>query len=206
MEFQNPTKANFMKSKAMLDFSQKGYILLDKKRNVLVKEIMGRIDEVESIQKEIDAIFQEAYTSLEYAGVTMGVSNLEEIALSIPKNEEISVLFKSVMGVELPVVEDQSQEIQPYYGFFRTNAALDQTVIKMMQVKKLIYKIAEIENSIFRLAMEIKKTGKRANALEKIQIPYYMDMTKKIGEVLEEKEREDFFRLKRFAGRQEKDK
>lgn len=187
----------------MLDFSQKGYILLDKKRNVLVKEIMSRIDEVESIQKEIDTIFQEAYTSLEYSGVTMGVSHLEEIALSVPKNEEISVLFKSVMGVELPVVENRTQGIQPYYGFFRTNAALDQTVTKMNQVKILIYRLAEIENAIFRLAMEIKKTSKRANALEKIQIPYYREMTKKIGEVLEEKEREDFFRLKRFAAKKE---
>ncbi|MBN2286603.1 MAG: V-type ATP synthase subunit D [Tissierellales bacterium] len=203
MEFLNPTKANFIKSKAMLDFSQKGYILLDKKRNVLVKEIMSRIDEVESIQKEIDTIFQEAYTSLEYSGVTMGVSHLEEIALSVPKNEEISVLFKSVMGVELPVVENRTQGIQPYYGFFRTNAALDQTVTKMNQVKILIYRLAEIENAIFRLAMEIKKTSKRANALEKIQIPYYREMTKKIGEVLEEKEREDFFRLKRFAAKKE---
>jgi V/A-type H+-transporting ATPase subunit D len=73
-----------------------------------------------------------------------------------------------------------------------------------MKVRDLIYELAEIENSVYKLAMEIKKTQKRANALEKIQIPRYEDTIKYIDSVLQEKEREDFFRLKRVKGKSKK--
>ncbi len=201
MENLTPTKANLIKSKSMLEFSTKGYELLDKKRNVLIREMMAMIDEVKEIQIEIDSIFKEANSAMIYAMLTMGTNNVEEIALSIPKDENISILSKSIMGVEIPFIKDETPEIQPYYGFFRTNSSLDITVTKMNDVQKLLYKLAEVENSVFRLAAEIKKTSKRANALHKIQIPRYREMTKYIGEVLEEKEREDFFRLKRINNR-----
>lgn len=201
MENLTPTKANLIKSKSMLEFSIKGYELLDKKRNVLIREMMAMIDEVKKIQIEIDNIFKEAYGAMVYATVTMGMNNVEEIAMSIPKDEKITILTKSVMGVEIPYIKDETPDIQPYYGFFRTNPALDITVMKMNEVQKLIYELAQVENSVFRLAAEIKKTSKRANALDKIQIPRYKEMTKYIGEVLEEKEREDFFRLKRINSR-----
>lgn len=201
MENLTPTKANLIKSKSMLEFSIKGYELLDKKRNVLIREMMAMIDEVKEIQIEIDSIFKEANSAMIYAMLTMGTNNVEEIALSIPKDENISILSKSIMGVEIPFIKDETPEIQPYYGFFRTNSSLDITVTKMNDVQKLLYKLAEVENSVFRLAAEIKKTSKRANALHKIQIPRYREMTKYIGEVLEEKEREDFFRLKRINNR-----
>lgn len=200
MENLTPTKANLIKSKSMLEFSQKGYELLDKKRNVLIREMMDMIDEVKEIQVEIDRIFKEAYEAMVYATLTMGMINVEEIALSIPKDENISILTKSVMGVEIPLIKDETPDIEPYYGFYRTNSALDITVVKMNEVQKLLYRLAEVENSVFRLAAEIKKTSKRANALDKIQIPRYREMTKYISEVLEEKEREDFFRLKRIKG------
>ena len=63
-------------------------------------------------------------------------------------------------------------------------------------VKYLTYELAEVENAVYRLAMEVKKTQKRANALQNIQIPKFEEIVKFITEVLEEKEREDFFRLK----------
>ena len=201
MENLTPTKANLIKSKSMLEFSIKGYELLDKKRNVLIREMMAMIDEVKKIQLEIDSIFKEAYEAMVYATVTMGMNNVEEIAMSIPKDENITILTKNIMGVEIPYIKDETPAIQPYYGFFRTNPALDITVTKMNDVQKLLYKLAEVENSVFRLAVEIKKTSKRANALDKIQIPRYKEMTKYIAEVLEEKEREDFFRLKRINNR-----
>lgn len=72
---------------------------------------------------------------------------------------------------------------------------------KFLEIKYLIYELAEIENAVYKIAMEIKKTGKRANALDKIQIPRYEEAVKYIQDVLEEKEREDFFRLKKVKDR-----
>jgi V/A-type H+-transporting ATPase subunit D len=67
---------------------------------------------------------------------------------------------------------------------------------KFYEVKLLLYELSEIEDSVYKLAMEVKRTQKRANALQNIQIPKYREIVGKILEVLEEREREDFFRLK----------
>jgi V/A-type H+-transporting ATPase subunit D len=101
------------------------------------------------------------------------------------------------MGVDIPSVRYKKQEIMPTYGFFNTNSSLDRARHKFNDVRYRIYELAEIENSIFKLAKEIEKTNKRTNALEHIQIPKYKDQVKYIQDVLEEKEREDFFRLKK---------
>ena len=53
-----------------------------------------------------------------------------------------------------------------------------------------------MENTIYRLAATIKKTQKRANALRNIVIPGYREIIASISEALEEKEREEFARLK----------
>ena len=63
-------------------------------------------------------------------------------------------------------------------------------------MKELTIRLAEIENSAYRLAYNIKKTQKRANALQNITIPKFEKLAKEIQEYLEEKEREDFTRLK----------
>jgi len=202
---QAPTKANLIKAKSLLGFSAKGFDLLDKKRNVLIREMMGLLDRAASIQKEIKDIYEEAYEALRFANVTLGVNAVEEIAISIPNSEDYQVLLTSVMGVEIPEVRYKKDPFQVSYGFFRTNAALDTAVRKFRQVRFLTYELAEVETKVYKLAMEIRKTQKRANALEKIQIPKYQALVKKIEETLEEKEREDFFRLKRVKSKSNKD-
>jgi V/A-type H+-transporting ATPase subunit D len=201
MEKMTPTKANLMKSKSLLAFSKQGYQLLDKKRTVLIREMMSMMEEVETLQKDIDEVFTEVYEALKHANITMGTNAVMETALSIPKDEDISILNKSVMNVELPTIKQAKRSNAPSYGFYRTNSAVDITVMKMKDVQQLLYRLAEVENAVFRLAEEIRKTSKRANALDKIQIPKYSELTKWIEDSLEEKEREDFFRLKRVKGK-----
>lgn len=104
------------------------------------------------------------------------------------------------MGVDIPTVKYNKSEVQPTTGFYNTNAAFDEARKKFEEVKFKIYELAELENSIFKLAKEIEKTQKRTNALEYIRIPKFKEEVKFIQEVLEEKEREDFFRLKRLKG------
>ena len=199
-----PTKSNLMKAENALAFSKKGFELLDKKRNVLIREMMGMMDRAKDLQDRVTVTFRDAYEALQVVNVTMGINSVEEIALSIPRASEYEVLLKSVMGVEIPTVHYRQTDLQTQYGFFRTNPALDIAYAKFKEVKYLIYELAEVENSVCKLAMEIKKTQKRANGLENIQIPKYKEQVKYIQEVLEEKEREDFFRLKRVKKKGQK--
>lgn len=196
-----PTKANLIKAKNSLQFAKKGYELLDRKRTVLIREMMSLIDKVSELEEKIDTEFKQAYEGLKLANITMGTESVKEISLSIEKEKDFNILFKSVMGVEIPYIKYEDIPFDTEYGFFRTNPAFDKAVLNFTDIRKTIYELAEVENSVYKLAMEIKKTQKRANALDKIQIPKYAQTIKYIDEVLEEKEREDFFRLKRVKGK-----
>ncbi|NLC62537.1 MAG: V-type ATP synthase subunit D, partial [Thermoanaerobacterales bacterium] len=191
-----PTKTNLMLAESALKLSKKGYELLDRKRNVLIRELMGLVEHAENMQTKVNEIFRDAYEALQIANVTLGITEVYELAMSVPEATDFKVLTLSVMGAEIPKISFQKQEIEHYYSFFHTNTALDVAVQKFHDVKYLIYELAEIEDTIFRLAFEIKRTQKRANALYNIQIPKYENIVKQISEIIEEKEREDFFRLK----------
>lgn len=197
-ELITPTKSNLMKAKSLLELSKNGFELLDKKRNVLIREMMNMVGRAQNIQTEIYSTIAEAYQALQMANITLGIRNVEDMSYSIPNDESFEILLKSVMGVDIPTIKYKRQEITPSYGFYNTNISLDTARQKFNEVRYKIYELAEIENSIFKLAKEIQKTNKKANALEHKQIPKYKNQVKYIQEVLEEKEREDFFRLKRI--------
>ncbi len=198
------TKTQLISAQNSLELSTKGFELLDKKRNVLIMTMMGFIDRAEKIQKKINLIFEEAYGALQAANITLGVENVIDIANSIPQTSQFEVLSRSVMGVEIPIIKYEKEELQHYYSFYHTNAALDEALRKFQELKYLVYELSEVEDSVYKLAMEVKRTQKRANALQNIQIPKYESMVKKIEDVLQEKDREDFFRLKVVKKKQKK--
>ena len=101
------------------------------------------------------------------------------------------------MGVEIPTVTiDKTKSQDLYFGLSSTNAALDNAYFKFTEVKLLTTDLAEVENSVYRLADSIKKTQKRANALKNIMIPKFEETVKFITDALDEKEREEFSRMK----------
>jgi Archaeal/vacuolar-type H+-ATPase subunit D len=120
-----PTKANLLKSKDALDFSKKGFSLLDKKRTVLIREVMGLVEKANEIQKLVEEKFEEGYRALQVVNMTIGINNVQEIALSIPKDESFEILYRSIMGLEVPTVEYEKKEDHPTYSFYRTNPAMD---------------------------------------------------------------------------------
>lgn len=196
MENFAPTKSTLMAAKSSLDFSKKGFELLDKKRNVLIREMMSYVAKARELQEQVNIVFSKAYKALESANINTGIINVEDIAMAVDEAKDYEILFRSVMGVEVPKIIFERKDIQPKYGFYRSSASIDEAMKEFNGVKYLTYELAEVENAVYRLAMEVKKTQKRANALQNIQIPKYEGIVKYVTEVLEEKEREDFFRLK----------
>jgi V/A-type H+-transporting ATPase subunit D len=191
-----PTKGNLIIAKNTLALSKQGYELLDKKRNILVREMMMMVDEAKGIQDEILVTFSDAYAALEVANITIGISEVDQISLGVPEEHSIEIQEHSIMGVDLPNVTMNLEPMRPTYGFVRTNSALDVARDRFNKVKHLSAKISEIENSIYRLATNIRRTQKRANALKNIMIPMYEQITRDIANALEEKDREEFARLK----------
>ena len=191
-----PTKGNLMISKSRLALSKQGYELLDKKRNILVREMMLLIDQAKELQDQIGSTFSDAYAALQNANITLGINTVENISKAIELEDDIKISVRSIMGVEIPIVQMDDVELQPQFGFTRTNVSLDKAYVKFHKVKQMTLLLAEVENAIYRLAINVKRTQKRANALQNVMIPKYEILTKSIVNALEEKEREEFTRLK----------
>ena len=199
------TKGNLISTQRSLALAKTGYELMDKKRNILIREMMLLVDKVTSVQSEIDKVFSEAYASLIEANLSSGV--IQSIAEAVPEEKGVRVRTKSVMGVEVPIVtlEERREGAVPY-GLSETDSALDIAYSKFAQVKDLCVNLAEIENSVYRLAIAIKKTQRRANSLKNIVIPRQEATVKFIVNTLEEKEREEFSRMKIIKNRKDKEK
>lgn len=191
-----PTKGNLILAKNSLSLASQGYDLMDKKRNILLRELMNLIDEAKDIQAEIDVTFTEAYKALQKANIELGISYVQEVSSSIPIEENVRIKTRSIMGTEIPLVRHEPAPINPTYAYYNTRESLDRARVKFERVKELTIKLSMVENSAYRLANSIKKTQKRANALKNITIPRYRTLTADITNALEEKEREEFTRLK----------
>ena len=190
-----PTKASLMNTKKSLELAKLGYDLMDRKRNILVREMMSLIDEARRIQTEIGAVYADAYTALKTALLNLG--DCSRFAGAIPVDDSVSVDYRSVMGVEVPIVTIGDSETNVRnFGFLATNSDFDEACQRFNEVKKLTVQLAQIESSVYRLADAVKKTQKRSNALNHIMIPRLTSTVKFITEALDEKEREDFSRLK----------
>lgn len=171
-----------------------GYELMDRKRNILIREMVNLTDEAKALRGSIDDTYSAAYKALQRANISTGV--VSGLAKSFPVDNTLSLSMRSVMGVELPKLSAPPQESALCYGMYRTNSSFDEAYISFNKAKEITIKLAEIENSIFRLAIAIKKTQKRANALKNIMIPRFEGMVRYITNALEEKEREEFSRQK----------
>lgn len=188
------TKNNLTAQKKSLELAKMGYDLMDRKRNILVREMMNLAEKASTIQKDIDAAYVQAYAALEKAFITLG--DCRAFAECIPVDNSVELKIRSVMGVELPEITIEEKTPRIYYGMNETNSQLDEAYIQFEKVKILTVELAQIESSVMRLADAIKKTQKRTNALSNIMIPKFTATIKFISDALDEKEREDFSRLK----------
>ncbi len=189
-----PTKGNLMATKRSRALARTGYELMDRKRNILIREIMALMEQAREVQDQIDTVFTEAYAALQRANIDLGIC--DRLAEAVDLDDSLEIRFRSVMGVELPHLAGASAPARPDYGFAFTSSALDDAYVKFRRVKELTRRLAEVETSIYRLAESIKKAQKRANALENIVIPGFDETIRVITDALEEKEREEFVRLK----------
>ena len=196
-----PTKGNLILAKNSLKLSRQGYELMDKKRNILIREMMELIDQAKDIQTQIDVTFRTAYTALQKANMEIGIAFVQQIACTVPVENSIRIKTRSVMGTEIPLVRHKEEIRNPVYSFYGTTESLDMAKSCFEKVKDLTIRLSMIENAAYRLAYNIKKTQKRANALKNITIPSYEALVKTIENALEEKEREEFTRLKVIKSR-----
>ena len=196
-----PTKGNLIALKKSNELANVGFELMDKKRNILIRELMALIKRAEEIQGKIDETYKKAYLALQKANITLGFCR--DAAETVPIDNSLKITYRSVMGVEIPLVSIDEPSTKIPFGVFSSDSHLDEAFKCFSEVKKLTAALAEIENSVYRLAVSISKTQKRANALKNIVIPRFSANIKRISDALDEKDREDFSRLKVIKSRKD---
>jgi len=196
-----PTRSNLMRIKKQLDFAREGYDILDKKREVLTTELMHLAHDADVMQQEVWQQLDVAYRSLENARLTVGQERVEWAALAVNKSTEVKIKNRGVMGVPIPIVEAYGEPPQISYSLGDTLATMDDASFSFRTVLNRIPELTEMMTSVWRLARELRKTQRRVNALKNIFIPDYEETAAFIENALEEREREETFRLKLLKDR-----
>jgi V/A-type H+-transporting ATPase subunit D len=199
----SPTRSNLISIRERLKLAREGHQLLNKKRDVLVIEILRLIEDAERIQRQVDEQFVNAYQWMQEARAVMGTERVRRLALSRTQEVDVDITPRSIMGVVVPSVRYAVPERKMSYGFGDTSVLLDQVQQHWSIVLAQMGQLAEKVTTVWRLAVELRRTQRRVNALEHIFIPSYEETVDYIQSMLEEKEREDLFRMKRAKERLE---
>ena len=199
------TKIELFKYKRSTQVASMVQKILDDKRKVLLKNIEEMIAEAQKTRGGIWEPLQDIYQSVNESYLSLGVGTVDSVAQSTPGVMEVDSDVKRVVDVTIPVLTVTEKDTKSIpYGFADTNASIDRGAILIKDLLPKICKAAEYENSIFSLAKALEKTQKLLNALENVIIPQYRQRVRFILATLEEREREEFARLKKVKASMEK--
>jgi V/A-type H+-transporting ATPase subunit D len=192
-----PTRINLIRTKKTLKQSKSGLELLERKRDVLIRELRHFIYDAKKLREEVNFVLAGAFQSLTESKVMMGSETVENVTLAVSLKENFILDHRSIMGVPVPIIKLQMEkDVKPDYGFAETSISLDKAFKEFANVLENIAQLAELEGAAFKIAADIQKTQKRVNALKHMFIPLYTEAVKYIELVLEEREREEFIRMK----------
>jgi len=196
-----PTRMELLRLRRRVKLADKGHKLLKEKRDALISEFMVVIREYKESRRRAEEHLKGAFQDLLMAEVLMGPREIEQIGAISARDISLGVMVRNIMGVSVPVMETGELVRKVHergYGLLSTNAKLDDAAKNFEEALSLIVKLAEVEESVRRIAQEVEKTKRRVNALEYIVIPRLKATIKHIEMRMEEIERESFLRLKKI--------
>ena len=199
-----PTKSNLLAMKEQLASAENGYELLEQKREILVMELMRMVDKVKLLEQKIDETVSRAYPSLKNMLMSVGGDRAERIAQGVSYDFNIKEKPVTLAGMQFNSIAVELPERQLFYSFMDSFADTDKVMAEFFELLELLTDMASIRTIVWRLAMEVEKTQRRVNALDKMVIPHARDTKNYIESVLEERERENVFVLKNLKSRSEK--
>jgi V/A-type H+/Na+-transporting ATPase subunit D len=196
-----PTKSNLLTLKRQLAFAEEGYDLLEQKRQILVSELMKRLGRAREIRAAVEDVLRRAHGVLTEAQLDVGSEALARAALGVRLNHQIDLSAEHLTGMRIARVSVRTEPATARFGVGGTSANADIALSLFVDVLPLLGSLAEAENAVFRLSVELRKTQRRCNALSKIFMPAYRETISFIGGTLEERERESLVILKMIRDR-----
>ena len=198
-----PTRRNYLEIEKTLERVQRGHDLLDKKRQILVIELMSEMEAARRVKEEVEEAMKAAFEALREAAIQSGMTGLARTACGVRMKHQFNISSHGVMGVPVPGVECAPAEFGLQFGITDGGSHRDEVVQRFLEALPLVAELAEVENAVFRLARELRRTQRRVNALEKTYIPAYKESLKFIEETLAERRREEFIVLRKVKRKRE---
>lgn len=192
---------NALIKKAQIKLATEGAELLKGKRDALMQEFMNLMRPMVQFREKVSNVSKDAFLSLVMAKAMDGVEELRSVAMAAQREIALDVELKKIWGVEVPEVKGRDILRGPLsrgYSPTGVSSRIDETAEKYEKLLNLVIEMASVEVKFKRVAREIKKTTRRVNALEQRMIPNLKEQLKFVRSALEEREREDVFRLKRI--------
>jgi V/A-type H+-transporting ATPase subunit D len=200
MEQVNPTRMELIKKNAQIKLAEQGRDLLREKMDALIQEFFNIMDSVSKSRVELESVANLAQRSLLTALAVDDSVTLKSASFATRKGLFIDIKGKNIMGVPVPVLEKKrvsKSVLERGYSIIGVSGRIDEAAEKFEMELDLIIELAETETSLKRLGGEIQITRRRVNALEQIMIPELKKQKKYIKNAIDEREREDLFRLKK---------
>ncbi len=201
MEEVRPTRSELLERKQQITLAEQGMDLLKQKRDALLIEFMSVMDETLRLSSELQRTTSEAQYSLVIAKAVDGVVSVRSAAMATKGAVTIDMTGTKIMGVPVPVVTRGESPLRSSftrgYSITGVSSRIDETADKFERILDVIIEYADIETRLKRLGEEIQKTNRRVNALEQITIPQLREQVAYIRQALDERAREDLFRLKK---------
>ncbi|NCB73924.1 MAG: V-type ATP synthase subunit D [Clostridia bacterium] len=194
-----PTRMVLNQQKTRLKTAMRGHKLLKDKRDELMRRFMEVVRKNRELRTRVEQGMTEAFSALTVASAIMSPDMLEQAILYPRQSVELSMQYKNVMSVNVPVYDFKTKtadtgDIYPY-GFAQTSGELDDALSKLSQVFADMLELAQVEKTMQLMAQEIEKTRRRVNALEYVMIPECQENIKYISMKLEENDRSSKVRL-----------
>ncbi|HCJ66394.1 MAG TPA: V-type ATP synthase subunit D [Elusimicrobia bacterium] len=197
----SPTRSELIKLKLQIALAQQGCNLLKEKRDALLVEFMAVMDETLRLSSLLERAVANAQYALTVAKAVDGGVTVKSVALATKGEITIDLSGTKIMGVAIPVVQKKYSPVRSLltrgYSVTGASSRIDETAENFEKVLDILIENADVETRLKRLGDEIQKTNRRVNALEQIVIPETQKQMKYIRMTLEERAREDLFRLKR---------
>ena len=196
-----PTKSSYLSLRRQLDVIEEGYDLLEQKRQILIFELMSRLGRARDTERRMAEAVAGAFAMLRETLLDMGSEAVDRAAVGVRPGHAVEISDQPLMGLRIPQVLLKAEPPGVAFGIAGTSAHSDLAMRRFTEMLHLLSELAELENTVLRLARELRKTQRRVNALSKIFIPNYTETIGYITSSLEERERESFIIMKMIKDR-----
>lgn len=209
MEQVHPTRMELMKKRSQIVLAEQGRDLLKEKMEALIQEFFKIMVNFSETREGLEQLAIEADLALLVAEAVDDPVAVKSASYATKRQIMVEITGKNIMGVPVPVIQKKSVALNVMergYGLIGTSSRINEAAEKFEAEMDMIIRLAETETTLRRLGNEIQMNRRRVNALDQIIIPELKEQAKYIRFSIEEREREDLFRLKKVKKLIEKKK